>query len=173
MDRHVVLVGLMGSGKTSIGRLVADGLGLPLIDGDEVLAERTSGKTAADIADELGIDRLHELEATIAVEALQGADAAVIGPASSVCESSAVRDAMAAHTVVWLDASPELLAAKAGRKTHRPLPDDTDLVEYFRHQLAVREPLIAALDPLVVDVEAQDDQAAATLILEAVSRIGT
>ena len=144
-----------------------------MIDGDDVLAERTGGRTAAEIADELGVDRLHEMEATIAVEALDSADPAVIAPASSVCESSTVRDAMAAHAVVWLAASPELLATKARRKPHRPLPDDTDLVEYFRRQLAVREPLIAALDPLVVDVEAQDDRSAAALILDAVRPIAT
>jgi shikimate kinase len=160
----------MSSGKTSIGRLVAAGLGLPLIDGDDVLAARTGGKTAAEIADELGVDRLHELEATIAIEALERADRAVIGPASSVCESSAARDAMAVHRVVWLTASPELLAEKAGRKRHRPLPDDVDLVEFFRRQREVREPLIAALHPLVVDVEAQDDEAAAALIVDAVRR---
>jgi shikimate kinase len=170
VDHHVVLIGLMGAGKTSIGRLVASGLGLPLIDGDEVLAERTGGKTASEIVEEQGFDRLHELEATIAVEALDAADPAVIGPAASVCESSTVRDAMAAHTVVWLAASPELLAEKAPQETHRPLPDDTDLVGYFRQQLAVREPLIAALHPLVVDVEAQDDQAAASVIIDAVAR---
>jgi shikimate kinase len=173
VDHHVVLIGLMGSGKTSIGRLVAAGLGLPLVDGDEVLAERMGGMTAAEVADELGLDRLHELEATIAIDALDRADPAVIGPAASVCESSAARDAMAAHTVVWLAASPELLAGKAGNKPHRPLPDDTDLVEYFRRQLAVREPLVAALEPLVVDVEAQDDRAAAAVILDAVRRAAT
>jgi shikimate kinase len=156
----------MGSGKTSIGRLVADGLGVELIDGDEVLSERMNGRTAAEVADELGLDRLHELEAMIAVEALDAAVPAVIGPASSVCEASAVRDAMVGHTVVWLSASPELLAEKAGRKSHRPLPDGGDPIEFFRRQIAVREPLIAALDPLVVDVGAVDDDTAADMIIE-------
>ena len=71
---HVVLLGLMGAGKTSIGRIVAERLGLPLIDGDERLAEQTGGRTAAEIADEHGIDVLHDMEAEIALAALDRAD---------------------------------------------------------------------------------------------------
>lgn len=170
MNDHVVVLGLMGSGKTSVGRLVAEGLGLQLVDGDEVLSERMGGRTAAEIADEFGIDHLHELEASIAVEALSASDPTVIGPASSVCESAAVRDAMVGHIVVWLSAPPELLAEKAVRKSHRPLLDTGDPIELFRHQREVREPLIAALDPLVVDVAALDDPTAAAAIIDFVRR---
>ena len=66
MPRHVVLLGLMGAGKTSIGRVVAERLGLPLIDGDERLAELTGGRTAAEISEERGLGVLHDLEAEIA-----------------------------------------------------------------------------------------------------------
>ncbi len=160
----------MGSGKTSVGRLLAEGLGLPLVDGDEVLSARTGGRTAADVADECGLEHLHELEATIALEALNGADPTVIGPASSVCESAAVRDAMVGHAVVWLSAPAELLAEKAVRKSHRPLLDAGDPIELFRHQREVREPLIAALGPLVVDVAALDDRTAADVVIDFVRR---
>jgi shikimate kinase len=68
---------------------------------------------------------------------------------------------MAAHDVVWLTAAAEHLAAKAVRKSHRPLLDSGDPVELLRHQVAVREPLVLALDPLVIDVSATDDDAAA------------
>jgi len=168
MTRHVVLLGLMGAGKTSVGRIVADRLGLPLVDGDERLAELTGGRTAAEVAEERGIDALHAMESEIASVALAGGERSVIGPASSVCEVAAVRDAMAGHDLVWLTASAEHLATKAVQKDHRPLLDDGDPVELFRHQLAVREPLVLALDPLVVDVSADDDDAAADLIVNAI-----
>jgi shikimate kinase len=169
-DRHVVLLGLMGTGKTSIGRIVAERLGRPLIDGDDVLAEQTGGRTAAQIADDQGLDALHEREAAIALEALASAEPAVIGPAASVCESAAVREALVGHDVVWLSAPAELLADKAVRKRHRPLiADGGDLVELFSRQTAVREPLILPLAALVVDVSTVDDDAAAALIVERLS----
>ena len=142
----------MGAGKTSIGRVVAEHLGLPLIDGDEVLAERTGGRTAAEISEEYGLGVLHDLEAEIAIEALDGADPAVIGPASSVCESAAVREALGGHDVVWLHAPVEHLVNNAVQKSHRPLLDGGDPHDLFEHQAAIREPLVLPYAGLVVDV---------------------
>ncbi len=165
-DRHVVLLGLMSSGKSSVGRRVAERLGRPLIDGDELLEART-GSTAAQIADAEGIERLHELEAEIVLEALTSTEPAVIGPAASVIEVDAVRSALADHVVVWLAAPAAHLARKAGEKDHRPLLDEGDPLELFERQLAVREPLAVAMAALVVDVTtlSKDDQADAIAAL--------
>lgn len=159
-DRHVVLLGLMGAGKTSVGRRVAERLGRQLIDGDAVLEDRTGGLTAAQVAEAEGLDALHTLEAEIAMEALASSTPAVIGPAASVIELDVLRDALAGHLVVWLTGSPEHLAQKAVEKDHRPLLDEGDPVQLFRDQLAVREPLIVDLADLVIDVEtmSEDDQ---------------
>jgi shikimate kinase len=165
VDRHVVLLGLMGAGKTSIGTEVAARLGRPLIDGDERLAERTGGRTAADIEDDRGLEVLHQMEAEIALEALALADPAVIGPASSVCESASVRDALADHLIVWLHASADYLARNAVTKSHRPLLDSEDPIALFERQLAIREPLVLPLAALVVDVTAvSKDDAAAQIV---------
>ena len=165
MVRHVVLLGLMGAGKTSIGRVVADRLGRPLVDGDDRLADRTGGRTAADVTAAEGIDALHVLESDIALTALASSDPAVIGPAASVCESAVVLDHLADHIVVWLSGPVELLARKAVEKDHRPLVDDHDPVALLEHQLAVREPLVLALDSLVIDVSTTDDETAAERII--------
>jgi shikimate kinase len=166
-DRHVVLLGLMGAGKTSVGRRVAKRLGRPLLDCDARLEELTGGRTAADVAEADGIERLHELEAEIAVELLGSTTPAVIGPAASAIEVEAVRDAMAGHIVVWLTGDVVRLALDAGDKSHRPLLDDGDPVELFRHQMAVREPLVLPIADLVIDVYAmsKDEQAEAVLAL--------
>ena len=165
MTMHVVLLGLMGAGKTSIGRVVAERLGVELVDGDERLADYTGGRTAADVAETEGIDALHAIEAEIALTALASGDPAVIGPAASVCESAVVRDHMVGHAVVWLTAPIEHLARKAVKKGHRPLVNDRDPVELLTRQRAVREPLVLALDPLVVDVSTTEDAAAADRIV--------
>jgi shikimate kinase len=151
----------MGAGKTSVGRRVAARLGRPLLDCDEVLAERTGGRTAADIAEADGGDRLHELEAEIALDMVSTSDPAVIGPAASVIEVEAVREALAGHFVVWLTGPIEQLAADAASKSHRPFLEDTDPLELLSRQMAIREPLVLPIADLVVDVYAssKDDQA--------------
>jgi shikimate kinase len=165
MSHHVVLLGLMGAGKTSIGRIVARRLGRELIDGDEVLADRSGGRTAAEIAENDGLDALHALEADIAVVALSSDVAAVIAPAASVCDSAVVRDHIAPHTAIWLTAPVDHLARKAVTKGHRPLVHAGEPIDLLTEQLASREPLVLALHPLVVDVSTTDDEAAAELIV--------
>lgn len=158
---HVVLLGLMGAGKTSIGKRVAARLGMPLVDGDVWLEERTGGRTAAEVAAEAGIESLHDLEAQVALDALAEPAPSVIGPAASVIEAPAVLEAMAAHLVVWLRAEATYLADRAVRKDHRPLLDDGDPVALFEGQLARREPLVLGVADLVIDVgtTAKDDAA--------------
>jgi shikimate kinase len=155
----------MGAGKTSIGTIVAERLGRPLIDGDERLAEITGGRTAAEISEQQGLEALHALEAEIALAALSAADPAVIGPASSVCESAAVRDALTEHLVVWLRAPVDYLVANAVQKSHRPLLDRGDPADLFEEQLAIREPLVLPLTDLVVDVAAVTKEEAADEIV--------
>jgi shikimate kinase len=155
----------MGAGKTSIGRVVAERLGIPLVDGDERLAELTGGRTAAEISEERGLGVLHELEAEIAIEALDSADPAVIGPASSVCESAAVRDALSGHLVIWLRAPVDYLVDTAPHKSHRPLLDRNDPRQLFEQQRAIREPLVLPLADLVVDVSAVSVEEAADQIV--------
>jgi shikimate kinase len=166
----VVLLGLMGAGKTSIGQVVAAHLELPLIDGDERLAERTGGRTAAEISEQCGLGVLHGLEAEIALTALETSAPAVIGPASSVCESGAVREALRGHDVVWLRAPVEYLVNNAVQKPHRPLLDGGDLVELFEHQAAIREPLVLPYAGLVVDVSRVSVEEAADQIVAFVNQ---
>jgi shikimate kinase len=162
--RHVVLLGLMGSGKSSIGRRVAGRLGRPLVDGDEELEAATGGRTAADVEADDGIDALHDLEERVAVAALERTEPSVIGPAASVCESAAVRELLGHHAVVWLSAPAEHLAARARSKDHRPLVDAPDLTALFQDQIDRRQQLVAGLVDLVVDVTAMSKDEAADRI---------
>jgi shikimate kinase len=150
----------MGAGKTSIGRRVAAHLGRPLLDCDDHLEDRT-GATAREIAERDGLERLHAIEAEIALEMLGSTEPAVIGPAASTVEVDAVRHALAGHLVVWLTGPIDLLAEKAAGKDHRPLVHDHDVHQLVAEQLRVREPLAVAIAGLVVDISvgSRDDQA--------------
>ncbi|HEY4752428.1 MAG TPA: shikimate kinase, partial [Candidatus Limnocylindrales bacterium] len=67
--RHVVLLGTMGSGKTTVGRLLAERLGRPLRDSDPEI-EAATGYTAREIRDRDGPDALHDLEARLLLSTL-------------------------------------------------------------------------------------------------------
>jgi shikimate kinase len=140
--QNVFVVGLMESGKTTLGRRLADARGWPLIDSDEQLAQRT-GMTAAELAARDGIDALHALEADVLLEALAADEPAVVTAAASTIEDARCRAALADAHVVWIRAEPELLATRARAQSHRPLAHD--VLAEFRAQAARRDPLFASV----------------------------
>lgn len=74
---HLVIVGAMGVGKTSVGRLLAERLGLPFLDSDVIL-EAWTGETGAEIAERDGVGRLHVLELEVFLDACLSQDRVVI-----------------------------------------------------------------------------------------------
>jgi shikimate kinase len=150
---HIVVVGLMGSGKTTIGRLLAERLKRPFVDSDEAIEART-GRTARELQDELGDDRMHALEAEHLLDALRSDDRSVIAAAASTIESPECRTALSEPgvTVVWLRASIELLATRFASSRHRPR-FGSDVRAFLREQAERREPLFASLGPTTVDID--------------------
>jgi shikimate kinase len=126
-DRHLVLVGLMGTGKTTLGRELAARLGRPLLDSDEMVEARY-GRTVREIwrADGEAVYRSFETEALR--DALAGPPA-VIAAAGGVVLSEQNREALRASgaRVIWLKADPELLVSRTATGEHRPLLDDDPL----------------------------------------------
>jgi shikimate kinase len=115
---HVVLVGPMGVGKTTVGRALADRLGRPLRDSDdELVAEQ--GRSGRDLAAVEGVDVLHRWEAEHLRRALAAPEPSVVAAAASVVDDPASRRALRDHTVVWLRAPAATLAERAGASGHR------------------------------------------------------
>ena len=120
--RHIVLLGQMGSGKTTVGGIVAQRLGRPFIDGDAKLVART-GRTGREIAVADGIPALHAIEHSIAAAALGLTTPAVIAPAASVVDFPDAVSALGGHVCVWLWANTSTLAARRPAGTHRRTVD--------------------------------------------------
>jgi len=119
VDRHIVLVGMMGSGKTTTGRAVAAELRWPMRDCDTELEAR-EGTTGAQVAARQGVDVLHALEEEVLLDALNGDRPAVIAAAGWVVEAERCRDAMRERaTVVWLDAPVDELLSRMTTSDHR------------------------------------------------------
>ncbi len=117
-NKPIVVIGLMGSGKTTVGRLLADALGLPFSDSDPFLRARYGG-SAAEIAARESPEILHGYEAEHVLEELSG-EPKVIAAAASTLEDPRVRAAMRQAVVIWLDAADEILAERMRSGDHRP-----------------------------------------------------
>ncbi len=170
MLRHIVLVGLMAAGKTTVGRGLANALGWPFSDSDAWI-ERERGKTVKALADEIGVDEMHELEAAHLLHALAEPGPSVIAAAASTIDNPACREALAdpGVTVIWLRGDPAALARRFDVQRHRPrfgLSPDRLLAE----QAAEREPLFRALDPIVVET---DDRKPADAVADALAELKT
>lgn len=152
--RRLALIGMMGTGKTTVGCLLATRLGWELWDNDEAL-RRATGKTAAEVQSTRGRAQLHEIEDRLLREALGNDAATVFAAAASVVLNP---DALTGALTVWLRASTaweERNIAGSGQH-HRPLPADDETV--LAQLNAARESLYAKAAEITVDVamEAQE-----------------
>jgi shikimate kinase len=166
--RHVVIAGLMGAGKSTVGRRLAEELGWAWRDSD-VDIEAATGRTVRELRDDEGVDPMHALEAAQLLDAVSSAEPNVISAAASVVDVPACRAAMTAAdvAVVWLRAAPAVLAQRfATEDDHRPAfgaSPETFLAE----QAARREPLVANLGATVIDVDELSPDEIVARVLEA------
>jgi 5-deoxy-5-amino-3-dehydroquinate synthase len=149
---HVVLVGLPGTGKTTVGRRLAKELGRPFADVDEQI-ELRAGCTVANLFAERGEDGFRRVETTVLSELLDVAAPLVLAAGGGAVTRPENRALLAdpGVVVVWLRASVAFLASRTD-PTHRPLlAGDAD--HSFERLLAERTPLYAAVADRVIDVE--------------------
>ena len=162
MPGHVVLVGLMGSGKSTVGRELAALLDRPLVDNDQQVLAMT-GLTVAEINADAGVAAMHRLEGAALAEALASPAPAVITAAAGVILDDEARRCLAEPFVAWLRADPETVAARIASDPVRPLLGD-DPVTVLRTMVEQRWPLYAAVADLVIDVDGQTPWAVAATI---------
>jgi shikimate kinase len=143
----VVLVGVMGAGKTTVGGLLAEALGVPFRDVDADI-EAIAGKGIPDIFVDDGEDHFRALESRAVVAALDSFDGVLaLGGGAVLAEAN--RAALAGHTVVYLSVELADAISRVGLGQGRPLlavnPRAT-----LRHLLELRKPLYASVATLTV-----------------------
>jgi shikimate kinase len=165
----VVLVGMMGSGKSTVGEAVASRLAAAFIDSDDQV-ERATGRTVREIFESDGEAAFRKLETEALAAALATPDRAVIAAAGGVVLDPANRELLRrAGTVVWLRARPEVLARRVRAGDHRPLLGD-DPLGVLRQLDADRAPLYREVAGAFVDVDGLDVVDVVDRVLAAVSR---
>lgn len=154
---RIVLLGMMGAGKTTVGRLLAERIGGPYHDND-ALVRAMSGREPAEIRATDGEDALHALESEALAWALAGDPPMVVGAAGFIADDPRGPELLAGDvTTIWLRARPETLRARIGSGEGRRA-EATDL-SWITQRATEREPAYRALADLVIDVDDLDAEA--------------
>ena len=141
-DRCIVLVGLMGAGKTTVGRRLAKRLGLPFLDSDEEI-ERAADHSISEIFDRFGEASFRDGERRV-LRRLIGGPPKVIATGGGAFMDAETRALILAEAIaVWLRAEIATLADRAARRGHRPLLKGKEPAEVLRALAAVRDPVYA------------------------------
>ncbi|MCS6771646.1 MAG: shikimate kinase [Kiritimatiellae bacterium] len=168
-DANIVLVGFMGTGKTSTGRALAARLGREFVDMDAVIEERER-RSIPRIFAESGEPYFRALERCLTRE-LAGRRNLVIAPGGGiVLNPDNIRDFAAGGWVVALRASPEMILQRVGQDTSRPLLQTDDKLGRIRELLLKRRPLYDAI-PIQIDTDGKTPEAVANEILDRLLRL--
>lgn len=168
LDRSVVLVGMMGVGKTTVGRKLAGLIGLPFADADEEI-ERAAQMPIPEIFATYGEDYFRDGERRV-IARLIGPNAArkVLATGGGAFVDPATRQLLCARTaVVWIDSDLETLVERVGRKRNRPLLRQGNPREILARLLAERAPSYAQA-PIRVHSAHQPHAVTAHSILKAI-----
>jgi shikimate kinase len=153
-----VLIGMMGSGKSTVGRLLSGLTDWTLVDNDELL-RRQGGVSAREILEERGVIALRGAEADALRLGLAQPAPCIVDAAGGTILDPELRAALADEIVVWLRARPETLFRRAKGARHRPWLDRGQ--EWMRNADAERAPLYEAVADLIVDTDqAEPDEVA-------------
>ena len=169
--RTIALVGLMGVGKSSVGRRLATALSLPFRDADTEV-EAAAGRTIPEIFAALGEPSFRDGERRVIARLLEGPPI-VMATGGGAFMSAETRDLIKARAVsIWLKADLEVLARRVSRKETRPLLIGKDPAEVLREQAAARYSTYAEADIVVETGDTAHHLTVATVIAALAAHLG-
>jgi shikimate kinase len=161
--RSIVMVGLMGCGKTSVGRRTAHQLGLPFVDADEAI-EQAAGRTIKEIFDEHGEAFFRDGERRVIARLLRSAPQ-VLATGGGAYINAETRAAIAdAGVAVWLKAELPMLMRRVLKRSNRPLLQAADPEEVMRGFMIARYPIYEKAHVTIESQEIPHDAMAAKVI---------
>lgn len=149
---RILLIGMMGAGKSTVGRLLAERLSCAYLDSDAQV-EAATGRSVVELFEKVGERGFREAESKALADALSSPGPLVVSVAGGAVLDPANRAMIReAGTVVWLRADPATLADRLGEGSGRPLIAGDPAGELGRLD-RVRRPLYAELADMVIDVD--------------------
>jgi shikimate kinase len=171
LARSIVLVGLMGAGKSSVGRLLAERLGLAFLDADAEI-ERAAGATIEEIFAHEGEEIFRSGERRVIARLLAGTPA-VIATGGGAFMDAATRAAIRERGIsVWLKADLETLVGRTARRGGRPLLKQGDPREILARLIDQRYPVYAEADLTIETGEAPAETVADSIVSALEAHLG-
>lgn len=160
----IVLVGMMGVGKSTVGRRLAARLGLNFVDADEEI-EKAAGMTVTEIFERYGESYFRDGERRVIARLMDGVPKVIATGGGAFMQDETRRLILDAATAIWLDADIDILVDRVGRRDSRPLLKNRDPRAVLSELVALRNP-IYALAPIHVKSIAAPHEVAVDSIME-------
>ncbi len=167
LQRPIVLVGLMGVGKTTIGRRLAKRLDLPFVDADHEI-EAAAGMSVSDIFERFGESHFRDGERRVIARLLDGAPRIIATGGGAFMNAETRALILATATAIWIDSDVDTLVERVGRRNDRPLLAGRDAREVLAELAKVRNP-VYALAPVHVVSHPSPHEATVDAILSQIS----
>lgn len=141
-DKSIVLIGLMGAGKSTVGRRLAKRIGLPFVDADTEI-EAAAGLTVAEIFERHGETHFRSGERRVLARLIEQSPRVIATGGGAFMDAETRALILARCIAIWLDAEVETLAERVSRRDHRPLLKGKDPVALLRGLAEIRNPVYA------------------------------
>jgi shikimate kinase len=164
--KPIVLVGLMGAGKTTVGRRLAQKLCLPFIDADAEI-ETAAGMTITDIFDRFGEGYFRDGERRVIARLIDGVPKVIATGGGAFVQDETRTLILDQAIAIWLDAKPDVLADRVRRRDTRPLLRGRDPEVALSELAVIRNPFYA-MAPIRVESVAAPHDATVNAILKAI-----
>lgn len=163
-DRNLVFVGLMGAGKTAIGKIVAGALGLPFVDSDKEI-ETVSRMTINELFASYGEPEFRALEARVICRLIDTGPR-VISTGGGAFINDETRRLVQEHNAlsVWLDADLDLLWARVSKRNTRPLLKTENPKQTLKNLMDARYPIYRLADVSVKSRDAKKEEVASDVL---------
>jgi shikimate kinase len=170
IDKSLVLIGMMGAGKSSVGACLRRRTGLGLLDTDEIVASKF-GMSIPEIFAEHGEKKFREAETEALRSVRTEEQTIIITGGGIVLRKENVEILKSQAVIVWLDGDEETLFARASRKQNRPLLQTKNPRKAFSQILDARRLLYAKIADFRVDTSVLTDEEVAVAILAKLRRM--
>jgi len=167
MPHSIVLMGLMGAGKSSVGKRLSERLSLPFLDTD-LLIESQQNKSVADIFLLLGEPFFRQLEANLCKQIVQGQPSVISTGGGMILNPENVLYLSQSGLMVWLDADPAILFERiqSDKNANRPLLNTQNPFETLKHLYDTRLPIYKEAADFKVRTDKQSIESICDTIIE-------